>query len=192
MKLLQNRVDLLQHMRLPSPVIAAEIGVYRGDFSQCILEHFNDLKVLYLIDQWKELTGDAALDPLHCSQEQQNAYHKEVCDRFLSLAPKVTIVRQDSVQALRLASTLKVALDWVYIDADHTFGGCMADLVAAHSAVSQNGWICGHDYCVNGTTLRCKFGVYDAVNMFCHHYGWELVYVTDETWPSYALQRVRI
>jgi len=47
---LGDRNNLIQ--QLPQNAVWAEVGVYRGDFSQKILELCNPSK-LYLIDNWK-------------------------------------------------------------------------------------------------------------------------------------------
>lgn len=188
MKLVANRLELIR--ALGPARAAAEIGVYRGEFSAQILSEVPSLvDKMYLVDLWRFLTGDSGLDPLNHSAQDHEENFLLVKDRFAGDG-RVEVVRADSSTFLRALSESGLFLNWIYIDADHTGAGVWKDLVAAQEVIEPDGWICGHDYCVNGTTLRCKFGVYDAVNEFCRMYGWHLEIASDEDWPSYALRRL--
>jgi predicted O-methyltransferase YrrM len=84
--------------------------------------------------------------------------------------PKVKIIRDDSVSYL---STLKDdIIDAIYIDADHSYEGCLRDLESAYRVVKKGGYIMGHDYKI---TNKCHhnhiFGVGQAVDEFCKKYN---------------------
>lgn len=57
--------------------------------------------------------------------------------------------------------------DYIYIDGDHTYGGCMADLQAAHPKLDKGGVIVCDDY---GNPC----GVKQAVDEFCKQYGYTI------------------
>ena len=53
------------------------------------------------------------------------------------------------------------SLDWVYLDADHSYAGCLADLIAWVPKVRYGGIVSGHDY------NAPQYGVTKAVETFC-------------------------
>jgi hypothetical protein len=64
-----------------------------------------------------------------------------VASRF---ADRVHVMRGDSLQAVeRFADR---SLDFVYIDADHSFEGCRRDILAWAPKVKVGGVLAGHDY----------------------------------------------
>lgn len=185
MTILPARADIFRV--IPKGMVGAEIGVWRGDFSLTILE-VSQPKQLWLVDSWEQKVGRYALDPANVPNEQHQANRIYVEQRF-SGDPRVKVLRADSTVGMREILNSSGPVDWVYLDADHTPAGISEDLKAAANTVGEKGWILGHDYCVNGITIACDFGVYDAVNRFCLEAGWELVYLTREDWPSYALRK---
>ena len=54
-------------------------------------------------------------------------------------------------------------LDWVYVDGDHTYDGCMKDLQAVKELVKDDGMILGHDY-RPAWRKRPDWGVVESVN----------------------------
>jgi hypothetical protein len=74
-------------------------------------------------------------------------------------------------------------LDWMYIDADHSYEGCKRDLNIAKKLVKNNGYILGHDY-------NHKFqGVMDSVNEFIAENSYYLSCVTRDKNPTYLITR---
>lgn len=54
------------------------------------------------------------------------------------------LVQMDSVEAAR--SFADNSLDFVFIDADHSYDAVMADIAAWQPKVKPGGWLGGHDY----------------------------------------------
>ena len=77
----------------------------------------------------------------------------------------------DSLEAAE--TTQDESLDFVYIDADHSYKSCMLDIIAWESKVRHGGIISGHDYFDD---FENGFGVKSAVDRL---YG-EDIHVTDE------------
>jgi hypothetical protein len=79
--------------------------------------------------------------------------------------------------------------DIVYIDGDHSYEGCLGDLRAWTSKVSETGFIYGHDY----TDTFAWIDVIRAVDDFLKESPeWELIAVTAEKprkSPSWILAR---
>ena len=80
-------------------------------------------------------------------------------------------------------------IDWVYIDADHSYGACYSDLVAWARLISPGGCIMGHDYAEGGHGVL--YGVIPAVRDFCEKHRWELTTLSDENPPSFCIERRR-
>lgn len=169
---------------------AVEVGVYRGNFSECILKQWPG--VLHCVDPWVYQADQ--LDYLNHPQEAMDAAYVEACTR---LAPYTStrrchIHRQFSVEAAQ--SDWAHDLDIVYIDARHDYRSVYADLVAWYPKVKVGGIIAGHDYLEGhyrttegpGTT----FGVKSAVAKFFGDLGYDIerdVIVNRDPFPSWTV-----
>lgn len=181
MKKIPTRIDLIK--QLPPGSIGAEIGVQKGYFSIEILNEANVGK-LFLVDAWKR-QGESYADDLTVGDQDDNL--RQTMHHIAGHIPggRVEIVQAMSVDA---ATNWKgPMLDWVYIDADHSYGACYSDLVAWARLIKTGGAIFGHDYAEGGHGIQ--YGVIPAVRDFCEKYGWEIAALTDEPVPSFALRR---
>ena len=160
---------------VPKGGIGCEIGVFAGEFSQYLLKHTEPKKLL-LIDAW-ELVAET----IFCGDKNGNngvsmpasLLLNTVRDRF-SNDTRVEIIENWSQLAIPMISD---KLDWVYIDADHSYEGCLRDLMLIEGKVNTNCLIMGHDYVIN--MEKCKhnweFGVWKAVDVFCSRRGWSII-----------------
>src|SRR3989344_6041187 len=114
-----SRDDLLQFFVDMGYKTGAEIGVYKGEFSEKLCR--TGLK-LYAIDPWRiykdygNPRGQKRLD-----------FQYENTKRVLSSYPNCTIVRKTSMEAVE--DFEDESLDFVYIDANHEFRYIAEDLV---------------------------------------------------------------
>jgi predicted O-methyltransferase YrrM len=86
---------------------------------------------------------------------------EDIFQEALNNLPNCTLYRIDSLSASKLFED--ESLDWVYIDADHTYDGVKADLNAWIPKVRKGGLVMGHDY-FNGEYKGINFGVKKAVD----------------------------
>jgi hypothetical protein len=95
------------------------------------------------------------------------------------LAPyNVTFVRANSMDAVR--DVPDESLDFVFIDANHTFDYVMQDIIEWSKKVRPGGMVSGHDY------FRCRnFGVVPAVDVYTREHLIHQWFITDEHKPSY-------
>lgn len=148
--------------RLPDGAVSGvEVGVFRGGMSRRLLQH-PDL-VLYMVDSW-EAWGDGQYREsgdyhANLTQEQQDGYHDDAVANTTFAADRRFVIRKRSVEAA--AAFADASLDFVFIDADHSYEGCLADIRAWLPKVKPGGWICGHDY---DHKVYTEFGVTQAVN----------------------------
>ena len=152
---------------LPKGGVGAEIGVWKGDFSDTLLYKAQPAK-LHLVDPWRFFdTGDYA-ESLYGGadahdQSDMDAIYDGVRTRYATqiAAGQIEVHRALSVDfAGELADG---SLDWVYIDGDHTHEGVLADLEAFYPKVRSGGIISGDDYANPGWWHD---GVTTAVNEF--------------------------
>jgi hypothetical protein len=81
------------------------------------------------------------------------------------------------------------SLDFVFIDADHGYEGCLRDLRAWYPKVKPGGIFSGHDY---ENTSYPKFGVTQAVKEFAAEKGLLIELGENFTWfakvPHYQME----
>jgi uncharacterized Rossmann fold enzyme len=128
----------LEGMEAPK---GAEIGVFAGELS-CRLLQKPDL-TLTMVDSWKQ--GDGG-DDFHAnlSQTQQDYYLGATKAATAFAGERARILVKDSVEAAREIED--GSLDFVFIDANHTYEACKADVEAWLPKVKPTGFIAGHDY----------------------------------------------
>lgn len=165
----------------PKGGIAAEIGVWDGDFSDVILER-NQPRRLYLIDCWEHQSIDEyGHDPSNAENPEQHRRHAAVVERF-SRDQRVVVLKSFSVPAARLF--VDQYFDLCYIDANHL--QVDRDIEAWFPKIQQRGWMSGHDYTVVGDYIRTR----PLVDHFIESSGLCL-HVTNRLYPypSWAVQK---
>lgn len=149
----RGRYTLLK--QLPQNSVGAEIGVWKGDFSQLIEEVVSPRK-LYLIDPWL-IPGDnrdvlsRSKDGLSLNihgkpvshQKDLDEIYQYVMSRFQQ-SPSIQVIRSTSQDAVGHVS--KASLDWVYIDGSHYYDDVKRDLELWTPKIRCGGILCGDDY----------------------------------------------
>jgi len=175
---LKDRSELLK--RLPKNAIIAEIGVYKGDFSEKILSICHPAKFI-LIDVWN-LKGD------------HGELYDEVKQRFAKelQTKQVEMIRSFSYDAIHACPDQY--FDWVYLDTDHSYEVTRKELEELRPKMKRGGIIAGHDYILGNWNAGFRYGVIEAVREFCVKYNWEMIYLTHEldTHPSFAIRECNI
>lgn len=144
----------------------AEVGVYRGQFSRVLCEANPNIE-LTCIDSWLDKAGRRT----------------GRSDRIFNSAVKrlsgfnVKFIRKYSMDAL--CDFEDGSLDFVYIDANHTFDFCCPDIIYWSKKVRSGGIVGCHDYC-NFTGS----GVVKAVDAYTHCHRIDPWYATRELLPT--------
>lgn len=162
--------------RIPNMSVGVELGVWKGDSSEKFLQRASHL---HLVDSWSvtpyedsdefgdyqgylsrysKIVGSA--DPKRFQQYYNNVA-ASVVKRFRHRP--VTIHRCTTDEFF---SKFNEVVDWVYIDASHSFEGCLADLRNSLNIVRAGGLILGDDY-----KNRNKPGVTSAIEAFIEENG---------------------
>lgn len=198
-RIYENRVELLRSGVLPHNAVCAEVGVFCGTFSKLILEHAAPER-LHLIDIWADVRNSS----LWCPSDKRALDNITTVSRDLSGHIKAGRVSLHQGWSIGILSLFPAAyFDWLYLDADHSFQGCSADLLAAEPKVKPGGMLAGHDYGTPEQGKGMKYyypGVTKAVDLFCETRGWHITYLTEQgeyaepdaggrNAPSYVLER---
>jgi hypothetical protein len=137
--------SIIPWLTIPKDAICAEIGVWRGGFSEQIMRT-GRIKELHLIDPWmfrpefpRRLYGGVS------GQDQANmdAIAESVRQKFLA-SPNIQIHRGPSLDFVE--SFPDGHFDWIYIDGDHSYQSALDDLTSWYRKVKAGHLICVDDY----------------------------------------------
>lgn len=147
-----RRAKLLEE--LPKGGTGVEVGVWKGDFSQRILEVVRPAR-LHLVDPWQAFEeegyeGARYGGRLTGGQPEMDALHAAVLARFASERRQgvVEVHRMTSLEAAELFQDGQ--LDFVYVDGNHRYDFVRADLRAWAPKLRPGGFLAGDDYGVEG------------------------------------------
>lgn len=147
-------VDLLKEWKILGP--AAEVGVAEGNFSRDLLTQ--GIPKLYMVDNWSQIpgiTGDG-----NSPQLWHDKNYRRALQQVEPFADRTIILKGLSVaMAKRVADE---SLSLVYLDADHSYEGVLADLYAWYPKLIKGGVMAGHDF------LSPQYGVKKAVREFTY------------------------
>jgi len=149
-------------------IIGVELGVYEGKHSSLMLSQHKNL-FLNCIDMWELWNKNDKNYPADYNSgvrkimedidKAKNVYQSAM--KILSpYHGRVRVIKSDTVEAAK--EFKDGSIDFVYIDGDHTFSGCLADIEAWYPKLNSTGIMAGHDY----MRMRDDRGVYRAVNHF--------------------------
>lgn len=178
-----NGAELRAHeilSRLPEgEVHGAEIGVFTGELSRLLLER-PGLK-LTMVDSWaadgRDYIGDSGDFHARLSQDKQEAAKRHAETAVAEFNGRASIVALPS--DIAVDDVPDASLDFVFIDADHSYLGCSRDIALWSRKVKPGGLLGGHDY---ANTDFEDFGVTRAVDEFVAAHGLTLERGANFTW----------
>lgn len=112
-----------------------EIGVWKGEFAQHLLDNCPTLERYYLVDPWAHL--DHWDKPWNVSASEFEAVFQEAQRRVAPFAFKCTFLRG------RTTEVELPEVDFTYVDGDHTLRGISIDLIRAWPKTK---WLGGDDF----------------------------------------------
>ena len=166
--------------------IGAEIGVQTGAYSEIILRE-SSLRKLYSIDCWKQLKSYK--DIANKNQIKQYYYYLKTIVRLFKFGKRSRILRRFSKETSQHFKN--ESLDFIYIDAQHSYNGCKEDIELWWPKLKKGGIFAGHDY-LNGSLPEGEFGVKKAVDEFIKKEKQRLFITeakqgSDAKWPTWYL-----
>ena len=152
-----NSVSILD--KIPSNSFGAEIGVWKGDSSELFLKTTSP-KELHLVDPWsfdsfaENLSEDEYRKEVEKYSKITNGKDRKSFEKYYDKIYQSVVLRfksRSNVIIHRKSSTewfntFNKKLDWIYIDGDHTYNGCLNDLVNCLKVMKPNSFIFGDDY----------------------------------------------
>jgi predicted O-methyltransferase YrrM len=125
-----------------------EVGVFEGTLSAKLLDGIPNL-YLVMVDRWSEYTQEQkdAIEKSRMSFRPQ-VYFDAAYDKAKAVHDSnpgcCEILRADSLTAAQHCG--KEEFDFAFIDADHSYEGCKADIESWLPKVKKGGWMFFHDY----------------------------------------------
>ena len=150
-RLYADRYDYLNH--LPKRGRVAEVGVWKGDFSDHILRQCQPAQ-LHLFDL--------------------NFRRFSIRDRFAAEAAAERVVFHEGDAAVTMDAMPDAYFDWMYIDAGHDYASVKADALLGARKVKSGGLLVFNDYIFWSHTESRPYGVVQAVNELCVDDGWKV------------------
>ena len=130
--------------------LGVEVGCYDGTFTKTLAKHYQG--EIWAVDYFSDQ------DFLWYPGLKEKTYE--------NLAGfNCRIVEATSLEAAEMLED--DSLDWVYIDANHSYESAKEDIAAWYPKVRSGGVVSGHDYIEDYRVPAYEFGVYQAVNEFC-------------------------
>jgi len=192
--------QLLTRMNLLNK--GAEIGSFKGDYAHHIISNWPG--TLYMVDVWREMSDEEYNDA--SNMKFHSPTYIDTIKNLKGYEKRALMMRMDSVQASKLFPD--DSLDFVYIDANHTYEHAKQDIRIWYPKVKSGGVFLGHDYLLcasfnkdayskgeknqhmwmwDNSTPDKKFyaglfGVNPAVEEFCEEFGYNLNHT--EEWTS--------
>lgn len=116
-----------------------EVGVYKGHLSRQILESWKG--TLYMVDVWRSLDYDGYRDS---TNNIHGDVYQEAMKSIEGFEERAIMIRSNSEKASEMFGDS--TLDFVYIDANHSYECVKKDIEFWYPKVRHGGFICGHDY----------------------------------------------
>ena len=157
--MIKDRIEFIQWMKESiNPTKIVEVGVFRGGYAQHINLVLPNAE-LHLVDLWEKVGN---IPWMFKTEEEARDMYNRVQAKFTGI-PGVHMHKMSSQEASRLF--LSDSLDWVYIDANHTYEAVSEDIDLWLPKVRPGGVISGHDYSPNPRNSNVHaYGVNRAVN----------------------------
>ncbi len=135
----------------PKNAICAEIGVWKGDFSEKIVAQTNPTR-LHLIDGWMHIAefAESIYGTPNRDQAFMDAMFERVRNKFKKQIDAGIVVLNRGLSEEISKKFENNYFDWIYIDANHSYEYVKDDLECYFPKVKKGGLICGDDYAEGG------------------------------------------
>jgi hypothetical protein len=171
--------------KLPThDIIGAEIGVFDGVMSSYLLGLRENLRLI-MVDSWASPPeGDSYFKSgdkkATLPQGEFDKAMMRAVDRVKFAGSRTTIVKQSSVVFSEFIADR--SLDFIFIDANHSYEAVMNDIGAWSRKVKIGGLLSGHDFSLSE---RNSWGVASAVRQWCSANSLNFELGDGDTWFVY-------
>ncbi|MBW3538758.1 MAG: class I SAM-dependent methyltransferase [Planctomycetes bacterium] len=157
---------------LSRPLVACEIGSWVGHSAVALWQGMRHRGRLHCVDHWFGTPHDRTGKMV--AKYGSDRLEKLFAQNTRHIEPPPVVHRTSSLAA---ALEFRETLDVLFIDADHSYVGCSADIRAWRPHVRKGGLICGHDY---GTFPGVTAAVDEAFGVEVQRAGQSLWYAFNE------------
>lgn len=177
-------VEIYKRLSGRGPLNGAEVGVFYGRTSTYLLNMIPDLKML-LVDPWLAVPdGHRYKESGDATAKYDQSYLDKACEYVTNstrfTGDRVKIIRAESLKAVE--SVPDDSLDFIFIDADHTYEGCKEDINAWWPKVKSGGLVMGHDIDNQPEKDMSTWGVRKALEEFLTPKNLKFTTGADYTW----------
>lgn len=185
-KLKVNRAQLLPLIRQHCVTVgtAVEVGTYKGNFAEVMISRLKP-ETFHAVDPLRLFPGMVSFPGQEFKQQ-------ESLDRLANVVSKKmekyghNLIRETSEVASEQFEDESV--DVVYIDGDHTYEGCKADISYWWPKIKPGSILCGHDYQhMKNRVTGMVFGVIPAVDEFVQEHNLDLYITSESDCPSWLV-----
>lgn len=195
---LGDRKALIQ--QVPKGAVWAEVGVFRGDFSQAVLELCAPSEYC-MIDNWAALPEQNSFGDVtenfasfagqihwdHFGDDASDAQEKNfqyVTQRFAG-NPTVRVIRENSFKGI--AGLPDAHFDVMYIDANHQYEFVLRDMMEARRKLKPGAVLLMNDFYEGPGGAEQNLGVIGAVNTFVKRYEFHYIAMSHGSFADVAL-----
>ena len=160
---------------LPKGGTAVEVGVAYGDFTIQILEQLRP-DHFFAIDTFGIRAGD---EPWGRKElEEQNCTHFEYYrKKFRTWIDQGTMTCRQGLSWELLAQMPDHSIDYLYVDADHSYASVRKEIDAFKSKIREGGLVQFNDYTYFDQNALVPYGVPKAVHEFMEEENFEMLYL---------------
>ena len=168
-----SREDVLQ--RLPKGGVIAEVGVGYGNFSTLLLEKLQPEKFI-AIDSFA-ITADAEPWKQTFLKENKMTHLEYYQNKFRPQIEKGQVVVYPGLSWKALAGLPDKSIDYLYLDAGHSYEEVAKDMEQVKKKIKDNGIIQFNDYTLFDCFAFIPYGVPKAVHEFMLAENYELLFL---------------
>jgi hypothetical protein len=170
---------------LPQNAVCAELGVFKGEFSEAILTCAKP-KECHFVDVWWSVFGeyypDWGIYTNNGKLTTRSAY-ETAASRIKRFSGNNTIHVGSDLDYLQTFPDQY--FDWAYIDSSHEYDHTKSELAILSRKIKTDGIICGHDW--HNDSTHVHYGVRLAIEEFCSSQRWEVFYT--DGFMQWAIRR---
>ena len=130
---------------LPQNSICMEIGVWKGDFTDLVINN-NNPKEYHLVDPWKyqaKFPNRFYSGRIAKNQQDMDQIFEGVKERFKEVD---TLIYHRGYSEVVLKEFESNYFDWVYVDGNHSYKEALIDIKNSYRIVKDGGYIVVDDY----------------------------------------------
>lgn len=177
----KTREDYMMN-HLSDNIVGAELGVFQGDFSR-ILYDTGKFSKLFLVDIFTGMMDSGDKNGKNIQKLNLDNEYTRLLEVY-NTSDIVHVIKNRTDDFLK--SVNDNFLDFVYIDADHSYNVVKSDLSLSRQKVKSGGIIAGHDY-----NREFFPGVFQAVNEFITQYDLQIETTIDDQLASYFIKNTK-